>query len=128
MSATPPNASDQGTAEGSPAAAPAARQTPQNAAKRKRLLLMIALVVVVAGAGYGVWWFLVGSHYQSTEDAYVAGNVVQVTPQVAGTVVAIRADDTDIVKQGQELVVLDSSDALRVAGEWLHGAAATRYR
>ena len=122
MSDTPSKAGDQNDPATAPAAsppaaqstvtaAPAARQTPQNAAKRKRMLLMIALVVVAVGAGYGVWWFFVGSHYQSTDDAYVAGNVVQVTPQVAGTVVAIRADDTDIVRQGQELVVLDSSDA-----------------
>ena len=94
--------------------APAAKATPENAGKRRRLLLLIALVVIVVGIGYGVWYFLVGSHYESTDDAYVAGNVVQVTPQVAGTVIGINADDTDIVKQGQDLVVLDPSDA-RVA-------------
>jgi membrane fusion protein (multidrug efflux system) len=94
--------------------APAEKPTPANAGKRKRLLSLIALVVVVLGIGYGVWYFLVGAHYESTDDAYVAGNVVQVTPQVAGTVIAIRADDTDIVKQGQDLVILDPSDA-RVA-------------
>ncbi len=122
MSDNPSNASEPGAAppaaaaapSDTPAVAPTAKQTRQNAAKRKRLLSMIALVVVVIGLGYGVWWFLVGSHYQSTDDAYVAGNVVQITPQIAGTVVAIKADDTDIVKQGQELVVLDASDA-RVA-------------
>ncbi len=97
-----------------PAAAPAAQATPANAGKRKRLLLMIGAVVVILGVGYGVWYFLVGAHFESTDDAYVAGNVVQVTPQVAGTVIAINADDTDLVKQGQDLVVLDPSDA-RVA-------------
>jgi membrane fusion protein (multidrug efflux system) len=91
-----------------------AKPTPANGAKRKRLLTMIALVVVVAGIGYGLWYFFVGSHYESTDDAYVAGNVVQVTPQVSGTVIAIKADDTDLVRQGQDLVVLDPSDA-RVA-------------
>ena len=111
---TPRAAASADARADSPASAPAARHTRQNTAKRKRLLLMITLVVAVVGLGYSVWWFLVGSHYQSTDDAYVAGNVVQVTPQVAGTVVAIKADDTDIVKQGQELVILDSSDA-RVA-------------
>ncbi|MEO8936078.1 MAG: HlyD family efflux transporter periplasmic adaptor subunit [Burkholderiaceae bacterium] len=94
-----------------PAAAPAAQQTPANAGKRRRLLLMIALVVVVLGIGYGVWYFLVGSHFESTDDAYVAGNVIQVTPQVAGTVIGIKADDTDIVQQGQDLVILDPSDS-----------------
>ena len=100
-------------ASASPPAA-AAQVTPANAGKRRRLLLLIAAIVVLAGIGYGAWYFLVGAHFESTDDAYVAGNVVQVTPQVAGTVIAINADDTDIVKQGQDLVVLDPSDA-RVA-------------
>ncbi len=90
--------------------APAAAKTPKNARKRNRLLLLIAAIVVVIGLGYGAWYLLVGAHYESTDDAYVAGNVVQVTPQVAGTVIAIKADDTDIVAQGQDLVVLDPSD------------------
>ena len=111
MSPTPSTRGPEDEAADTPANAPAGRQTPQNAARRTRLLLMIALVVVVVGVGYGLWWFLVGAHYQSTDDAYVAGNVVQVTPQVAGTVIAIKADDTDLVRQGQELVVLDPSDA-----------------
>lgn len=111
MSPTPSTRGPEDEAADTPANAPAGRPTPQNAARRTRLLLMIALVVVVAGVGYGLWWFLVGAHYQSTDDAYVAGNVVQVTPQVAGTVIAIKADDTDLVRQGQELVVLDPSDA-----------------
>ena len=107
-------ATTQARAADTPAAAPTAQQTPANAGKRKRLLSLIALVVIVLGIGYGVWYFLVGSHFESTDDAYVAGNVVQVTPQVAGTVIGIKADDTDIVQQGQDLVILDPSDA-RVA-------------
>ncbi len=97
-----------------PAAPPAALPTPENVGKRRRLLLLIALVVVVLGIAYGLWYFLVARHFESTDDAYVAGNVVQVTPQVAGTVIGINADDTDIVQQGQDLVILDPSDA-RVA-------------
>jgi membrane fusion protein (multidrug efflux system) len=54
---------------------------------------------------------LVGRWYESTDDAYVGGNVVQVTPQVAGTVVMVGADDTERVQAGQELVRLDASDA-----------------
>ena len=93
--------------------APQAAAVPPtvNGGKRKRLLAVIAGVVMVAGLGYGLWWFLVAAHYESTDDAYVAGNVVQVTPQVGGTVIAIKADDTDFVKAGQDLVVLDARDA-----------------
>jgi membrane fusion protein (multidrug efflux system) len=52
-----------------------------------------------------------GRWAQTTEDAYVAGNLVQLTPQVGGTVVAIRADDTDLVRAGQTVVELDRADA-----------------
>jgi membrane fusion protein, multidrug efflux system len=51
------------------------------------------------------------NHYESTDNAYVQGNVVQLTPQIGGTVVAINADDTDHVKAGQLLVKLDPADA-----------------
>ena len=52
-------------------------------------------------------------HYESTDNAYVQAPVVQVTPQVGGTVLAIVADDTDIKKAGQTLVRLDPADATR---------------
>jgi membrane fusion protein (multidrug efflux system) len=48
---------------------------------------------------------------QSTDDAYVSGNVVQITPQIAGTVVSIAADDTQFVKAGDTLVQLDPADS-----------------
>jgi membrane fusion protein (multidrug efflux system) len=66
---------------------------------------------VLAGAAYGVYWALVSRYLQSTDDAYVAGNVVQITPQIAGTVVSIRADDTQFVQAGQTLVELDQADS-----------------
>ena len=78
---------------------------------RTRGLAIAATVFMLAGAGYGVYWFLYLRHFERTDDAYVAGNVVQVTPQVPGTVIAVNADDTDFVKQGQPLVTLDRADA-----------------
>ncbi len=68
-------------------------------------------MVVLAGLVYGVYYWLVLSHYESTDNAYVQGNVVQLTPQIAGTVTTIYADDTDFVKTGQPLVKLDPADA-----------------
>ncbi|MDX3907590.1 MAG: HlyD family efflux transporter periplasmic adaptor subunit [Pigmentiphaga sp.] len=78
---------------------------------RKRLLLGAAAVFAVAAVGYGAWWALVARHYEHTDDAYVQGNLVQITPQIASTVVAIHADDTDYVKAGDPLVLLDKADA-----------------
>jgi membrane fusion protein, multidrug efflux system len=79
--------------------------------RRRRALTALAAVVVVAGLGWGAYEWLVASNYESTDNAYVQGNVVQITPQIGGTVVAIYADDTDFVKAGQPLVQLDPADA-----------------
>ena len=78
---------------------------------RKKALAAVASAVLIGSAGYGIYWALVLNHFESTDNAYVQGNVVQLTPQVSGTVIAINADDTDRVKAGQVLVKLDSSDA-----------------
>jgi membrane fusion protein, multidrug efflux system len=80
--------------------------------KRKRLMFGVIAVFAIAGIGYGTWWALVGSKREFTDNAYVDGNVVQLTPQVAGTITSIGADNTDAVKAGQVLVQLDPADAL----------------
>jgi membrane fusion protein (multidrug efflux system) len=85
--------------------------TPAGNPRRRKALTAIAAVVAVAGLGWGAYEWLVASHYESTDNAYVQGNVIQITPQVGGTVMAIFADDTDFVKAGQPLVKLDPADA-----------------
>jgi membrane fusion protein, multidrug efflux system len=82
--------------------------------RRWRWLGAVLGVVLTAGAVYGAYWAQVLRYDQSTDDAYVGGNVVQITPQISGTVIAIGADDTQFVKAGQPLVRLDPADA-RVA-------------
>jgi membrane fusion protein (multidrug efflux system) len=67
--------------------------------------------VVLIGLAYGAYDWYVQRHEETTDNAYVQGNVVQITPQVGGTVTAIFADDTDFVKAGQALVQLDPADA-----------------
>ncbi|MDB5857101.1 MAG: HlyD family secretion protein [Ramlibacter sp.] len=79
--------------------------------KRRRWLAIVIGAFVLAGAAWGVYWDLELRNTQSTDDAYVNGNVVQITPQVAGTVVAITADDTQFVKAGDTVVELDQEDA-----------------
>jgi membrane fusion protein (multidrug efflux system) len=85
-------------------------------ANGRRRLLLSAVIAAFAAAGiaYGGWWLASGRYHEATDDAYVGGNLVQVTPQVAGTVLAIHADDTDFVTSGQTLVELDKADS-RVA-------------
>src|SRR6195256_3463522 len=71
---------------------------------RKRWLLLVAGSFALIGIVYGVYWTLALRYVQSTDDAYVSGNVVQITPQISGTVIAIGADDTQFLKAGQTLV------------------------
>jgi membrane fusion protein, multidrug efflux system len=68
-------------------------------------------VFAALGLVYGAYWALALRYFQSTDDAYVSGNVVQITPQISGTVVSIGADDTQFVKAGQTLVRLDEADS-----------------
>ena len=83
----------------------------ERSSTRKKALSAVTAVVIVGAITYAAYWALVLNHYESTDNAYVQGNVVQLTPQVGGTVVAINADDTDHVKAGQLLVKLDPADA-----------------
>ena len=97
--------------ESTPAIAPEALEK-----KRSRRLLLLGVACLLAALAYGIYWLLVARYKVDTDNAYVQGNVVQITPQVGGTIIAIDADDTDSVKLGQTLVRLDTKDA-RVALE-----------
>lgn len=79
--------------------------------KRRRLMTLIVLVIILAAVAYGLYYFLVARFHESTDDAYVNGNVVQITPQVVGTVISVNADDTQTVKVGDPLVALDPADS-----------------
>lgn len=78
---------------------------------RKVALVAIASLVVAAGLGWAAYEWQVASHYESTDNAYVQGNISQITPLMSGTVTAILADDNDFVKAGQALIRLDPADA-----------------
>ncbi len=86
-------------------------ETPAGNPKRKRWLLILLAVIVLATLASVAWEFFYGRWHEDTDDAYINGNVVQITPQIVGTVVSIGADDGDLVRKGQELVRFDPSDA-----------------
>ena len=78
--------------------------------RRIWLLILTAALIVIALLALA-WWLLYARYYQSTDDAYVAGDLVNVMAEVSGTVVSIGADENDRVQAGQELVRLDATDA-----------------
>ena len=79
--------------------------------KRARMMLLLTLVIIIAAVAYAFYYFSYARYHENTDDAYVNGNVVQITPQVVGTVIAVNADDTQTIQVGQPLVVLDPADS-----------------
>jgi membrane fusion protein (multidrug efflux system) len=75
------------------------------------MLALLGVAAALVAAGWGTYYYTVGRFHEETDDAYVNGNLVQLTPQVSGTVVAVNADDTQIVRAGEPLVRLDGADA-----------------
>jgi len=79
--------------------------------RRRRAMLAFGALIIVAGLLYGLYWLLHARFYEETDNAYVNGNVVQITPQLGGMVVGVNADDTQSVKAGEALVQIDPTDA-----------------
>lgn len=113
MSSHSQSGQEQGAAPASEAAAaPYAPPTHTvNATKRRRVMLRIAGLFLFLGLAASVYWLLIARYSEATENAYVQGNVVQITAQMAGTVSRVHVDDTQRVQAGQVLVELDAADA-----------------
>ena len=79
--------------------------------RRRNLLAILGAVVVVGALVWGLYWFLVSSHYVATDNAYVGANTAQVTPLVSGQVARVLALETQTVNAGDPLVILDDADA-----------------
>jgi membrane fusion protein (multidrug efflux system) len=88
----------------------AAASEPTRAGKRKRLFGFLAAVVIAVAIGVGIWLWLTADEV-TTDNAYVDVDLVQVTPLYGGPVAQVAVSNTDMVKQGQVLLVLDDSDA-----------------
>ena len=107
------------------APAPAAEAAANRMSARSRGLLILAAVVVLAGAAIGAWWWLLGRWYESTDDAYVGGTVVQVTAEIPGTIRTVHPRETDSVAAGQPLIEFDAADARIALDAALADLAAT---
>ncbi|HEX4178055.1 MAG TPA: HlyD family efflux transporter periplasmic adaptor subunit [Rhizomicrobium sp.] len=86
-----------------------ARAQPNNA--RRFWFLVLGVLILIAAIAYGVYWLLYARYFESTDDAYVGGNVVTITSKENATVLALHADNTQTVKQGQLLIEMDPTVA-----------------
>ncbi len=92
---------DNNAAAGEAAAAP----------RKRRLMPFVILMIVVIGAlGYGIEWWFSGRFHESTDDAYVGGNVTVISPRVSGYVARVLVQDNALVHAGQPLIELDPAD------------------
>jgi membrane fusion protein, multidrug efflux system len=88
-------------------------QTDQDgkAEQRKRLFTILGGVLTLIALGAGLWWWLVASHYVSTDNAYVNVSTAQVTPLTSGTVIDVPVQNTQFVRKGDVLLKIDQADA-----------------
>jgi membrane fusion protein (multidrug efflux system) len=82
-----------------------------NDKKRKTVLAGITLLFIAAGIAYAAYYQIVLSKVQETDNAYVGGNLVNLSSQVTGNVTEIGADETQMVQAGAPVIKLDSADA-----------------
>ena len=83
--------------------------SPNN--NRRRGFAILGLMILAGALAYGAYWFFSARFYESTDDAYVAGNVVAVTSREPATVMSLHADNTQTVKRGQLLIEMDPAVA-----------------
>ncbi|MBK6582533.1 MAG: HlyD family efflux transporter periplasmic adaptor subunit [Gammaproteobacteria bacterium] len=81
--------------------------------RRRVTLILMFLVFALAGVAAGLWYWTVGQWRETTDNAYVTGNLVVVSAQVEGTVVSISTEENDVVATGSELLRLGDGDALQ---------------
>lgn len=90
---------------------PTADQEQPQPQRSYRFLWIFGGALLLVGVAIASYEFLVGRYHVKTDDAYVNGDLIRLAPQISGTVIAINADETQPVRQGQPLVQLDPHDA-----------------
>ena len=83
---------------------------PVNNPNQKGMLLKLTVFLLIIAAASFAYWFVYISHYETTDNAYVSGNIIPVTSQVSGTVIKVNVNDTAYIKEGTPLVLLDPTD------------------
>ena len=95
--------------------------------RRKKITAAALLFFLICGLGFALYWFGWGQYSESTQDAYVNGNMITLMAQEEGIVTSILADNTQLVEAGQPLVELDRHDfEIALAGAKADLAGAVR--
>jgi membrane fusion protein (multidrug efflux system) len=108
---TPPEEHTMSKMENAVLEAATAEIDTRNRTRRKRLFIVFGAVLLKAGIAYGAYEYLHAARFVATDNAYTAAETAQVTPAISGIVREVHVADTQPVKQGDVIVVLDDTDA-----------------
>ncbi len=86
------------------------QQIVKKLAERKKAFSILGGVVALCAVLFGLYWGFYGSRYVSTDNAYTATEIAQVTPEVDGTIKSVNVVDTNSVKAGEVLAEIDPRD------------------
>lgn len=78
--------------------------------KKRALALSLSGIAILCAIGYGTWWYTSARFLQSTDDAYVGGDISAISAKVSGYIQEIAVKDNMPVKKGELLVRLDARD------------------
>jgi membrane fusion protein (multidrug efflux system) len=78
--------------------------------RQRPWIVLVAILLSVLLAGAGVSFLTVSTRWQSTNDAYVEGKIIRISPKVSGQVIALHVDDNQAVKAGEVLLQIDPAD------------------
>jgi membrane fusion protein (multidrug efflux system) len=89
-----------------------ATNNPDSNNRKRRAVLFstLAMTVVLTGCGGWAYWDRVGSRHVTTDNAYTVAEVATVTAEIDGSVAEVRVVDSQNVKRGDILVVIDDTD------------------
>src|SRR5258708_8619626 len=93
--------------------------------QRHPALVLVSIVLVVIIAAAAISFFVTGGGRQSTNDAYVEGRVVRISPKVSGQLISLRVDDNDAMKAGDLLLEIDPVDYQAKVDQAVAALAAT---
>ncbi|MES2255868.1 MAG: HlyD family secretion protein [Pseudomonadota bacterium] len=91
-------------------AMPASQGSEKRMRRRSIVFMALGGAIVLVALAVGGWYFLVGQYYVSTDNAYVMATTAQITPRIDGTIASVPVRDTDHVRKGDVLAVIDPSD------------------
>lgn len=85
-------------------------QEPAETPRRDARVGVLALLIGILAVGAGTWYYLQARAYEETDNAFIDGNVIQVSPRVSGRVLRVSVDDNQHVNRGDLIAEIDPSD------------------